>query len=172
SNISSRIRSQLGPRIFNFPPEQFASPEWRYKHCHKLVGWTQSDDGTAHYAPFCPILYHEYAGHQDINTIFLHQSLLDIFLVIIRGPGALDRTCNVKKGGRATMDAIWGLTEITPGAIATSAILARFALSKDTALQRQGATMKINYEANFHTYLQYLSVAREERKRSVLTIFQ
>ncbi|KAF8531966.1 hypothetical protein JB92DRAFT_3104337 [Gautieria morchelliformis] len=88
-----------------------------------LNRWTQSDDGTTHYAPFCPILYHEYAGHQNINTIFLHQSLLDIFLVIIRGPGALDCTGNVKKGGCATMDAIWGLTEITPGAIATSAIL-------------------------------------------------
>ncbi|KAF8517223.1 hypothetical protein JB92DRAFT_2829077 [Gautieria morchelliformis] len=134
--------------------------------------WTQSDDGTAHYVPFCPILYHEYAGHQDINTIFLHQSLLDIFLVIIRGPGALDHTRNVKKGGRATMDAIWGLTEITPGAIATSAILARFALSKDTALQRQGATTKIDYEANFHTYLRYLTISHEKPKRSVLTIFQ
>ncbi|KAF8525392.1 hypothetical protein JB92DRAFT_3108918 [Gautieria morchelliformis] len=172
SNISPHIRSRLGPWIFNFTPEQFASPEWRYEHCHKLVGWTQSDDGTAHYAPFCPILYHEYAGHQDINTIFLHQSLLDIFLVIIRDPGALDRTCNIKKGGRATMDAIWGLTEITPSAITTSAILAHFALSKDTALQRQGATTKINYEADFHTYLLYLTVAREEQKRSILTIFQ
>ena len=44
-----------------------------------------------------------------------------IFSIIICGPGSLDREPGIK-GGSATMDIIWGLTVVTPGAIAASAI--------------------------------------------------
>jgi hypothetical protein len=77
-NSSSCIRTHLGPRIFSFPPESFTKPEWRYENCHTLAGWTESPDGQAFYSPFAPILYNNYQGRPDINTIFLNQALFDV----------------------------------------------------------------------------------------------
>src|SRR3977135_418535 len=88
------------------------------------------------------------------------------------------------------MDAIWGLSEVTPGAIAASAIYvssrfnshtqirlkiilkARFALSHDGPLQRQGSTSGIDYEGDFITYLRYLVSGRTEKKSTVVRIFR
>jgi len=44
-----------------------------------------------------------------------------VFSVIIRGPSSLDHKPG-SKSSNATMDTIWGLTEVTPSAIAASAI--------------------------------------------------
>ncbi|KAF8577040.1 hypothetical protein K439DRAFT_1622387 [Ramaria rubella] len=153
SNSSSHIRTCIGPRIFGYPPESFVKPNWHYDNCRTLVGWKENADGTAFYTPFAPIFYCDNEGRPDINKAFLNHPLFDIFNVIIRGPGALDCEPGSKSVGAVTMDIIWDLKEVTPGAIAASGIFACFALSNDSALQRQGSSSKIDYEADFNIYL-------------------
>jgi hypothetical protein len=87
------------------------------------------------------------------------------------------------------MDVIWDLTTVTPGAIAASAIYvspdlvcnpipntnpiqARFALTNDVALQRQGGTTKIDYEADFTIYLKFLVSGLADNKSAVKRIFR
>ncbi|KAF8592210.1 hypothetical protein K439DRAFT_1277011, partial [Ramaria rubella] len=121
------------------------------------------------------ILYHDYEGHPDINKAFLNQPLFDIFNVIIRGPSALDHEPGSKSVGAVTMDIIWDLKEVTLGAIAASAIFisdqscfqACFALSNDSALQHQGSSSKIDYEADFNIYLKYLISGLQHNRQSV-----
>ncbi|KAF8585348.1 hypothetical protein K439DRAFT_1615994 [Ramaria rubella] len=134
SNSSSRIRTRLRSRIFGYSPDNFVKPRWRYDNCRHLVGRKENADGTVFYMPFSPILYP-----------FLNQSLFDIFNVIIHGPTSLDHNPSLKSGGPVTMDIIWDLKEVTPGAIAASAIFAHYALSNDTVFQRQGNSTKIDY---------------------------
>jgi len=57
---------------------------------------------------------------------------LQIFSVIIHGPGSLDHEHSIK--GPMTIGQIWDLTEVTPGAIAASAIYASLFLSLYSAL--------------------------------------
>ncbi|KAF8577041.1 hypothetical protein K439DRAFT_1622388 [Ramaria rubella] len=77
------------------------------------------------------------------------------------------------------MDIIWDLKEVTPGAIEASAIFisdqscfqACFALSNDSALQRQGSSSKIDYEADFNIYLKYLISGLPDNRQLVKKIF-
>jgi len=94
SNSSSRIWTRLGPRIFGYPPESFTKPEWRYKNCRALAGWTQHVDGQVFYTPFAPILYQNYQGHPDVNNPFQNQALFDVspisIIVCILKPAITD----------------------------------------------------------------------------------
>jgi len=112
---------------------------------------------------------------------------LQIFSVIIRSPDSLDREHGIK--GPLTIGQIWDLMEVTPGAIAASAIYVSlflmifgllldltavqvcFSLSSDVALQRQGKSTKIDYEGDFNIYLRYLITGQSENKPSIHKIF-
>ncbi|KAF8581735.1 hypothetical protein K439DRAFT_1618789 [Ramaria rubella] len=135
-----------------------------------LIGWKQDADGQVYYTLFAPILYRDYKDRPDIHNILLNQALFDVFSVIICGPSALDRKPDAKCSA-ITMDIIWQLTEITPGAIAGAAIFVRYALSNDESFQRQGNKSKIDYEADFNVYLKYLIVGRADNKPSVKRVF-
>jgi len=50
-------------------------------------------------------------------------------------------------------------------------VQARFSLSSDVALQRQGKSTKIDYEGDFNIYLKYLITGQSENKPSVQKIF-
>ncbi|KAF8590572.1 hypothetical protein K439DRAFT_1611956 [Ramaria rubella] len=128
---------------------------WHHQNCHVHIGWTQNTDDTTYYNPFVPILYCNFIGGPQVGNLFLNQVLLNVFLVIIWGPGALDHDLSIRSGSK-TMDQIWGLMEITPGAIAASTILVCFALSEDALLQPQGSVTKIDCEVDFHLYLKFL----------------
>ncbi|KAF8586451.1 hypothetical protein K439DRAFT_1615141 [Ramaria rubella] len=169
STMASHIR-RLGARLFDCPIESFANAAWRYENCCVRIGWTQNVNDTTFYNPFAPILYHNFIGGPQVGDLFLNQVLLNVFLVIIRGPGTLHRDPGIRSGSR-TMDQIWGLTEITPGAIAASPILVHFALSEDISLQPQGSVMKINYEADFHLYLKFFISGLAGGKKTVKKFF-
>ena len=78
SNCSTRIRRNVGPRIFGYPAESFAQPDWRYQNCRELIGWTKGPgiNGEAYYNPFAPIIYQD--GRPDVKNIFLNKALLDV----------------------------------------------------------------------------------------------
>jgi hypothetical protein len=54
----------------------------------------------------------------------------------------------------------------------TNPIPARFALTNDVALQRQGGTTKIDYEADFNIYLKFLISGLANNKSAVKRIFR
>ncbi|KAF8474568.1 hypothetical protein JB92DRAFT_3134644 [Gautieria morchelliformis] len=108
--------SWIQTRIFRFPPDLFVKAGWQLANCHVLAGWMENSDGTSFYTPFTPILYQ---GQRDVNHVFLNKALFDVFNVIICGPSALDREPGVRSG-TMTMDVIWELTEVTPGATAAA----------------------------------------------------
>ncbi|KAF8578863.1 hypothetical protein K439DRAFT_1261283, partial [Ramaria rubella] len=165
STTVSRIR-RLRARLFDCPIESFASAAWRYGNCHVRIGWTQNVNDTMFYNLFAPILYHNFIGGPQVGDLFLNHVLLNVFLVIIRGPGALDCDPGIRSGSK-TVDQLWGLMEITPGAIAASAILVHFALSEDISLQPQGSLTKINYKAYFHLYLKFLISGLARGKKTI-----
>jgi len=76
----------MGPRIFNLPPQVFATLEWWYHNCKKPIGWTKGHDGQIFYNPFAPILHCNYEGHPDVHKLFLNQVLFDVsdFLFILK----------------------------------------------------------------------------------------
>ncbi|KAF8530183.1 hypothetical protein BU17DRAFT_78791 [Hysterangium stoloniferum] len=90
----------------------------------------------------------------DINKLFLNPVLIQLYKAIICGPGSLDQPNNVW----GLKESKWGISEITPGAIAATAICACFALSHDAHFQHQGSAIHIDYEEDFYTYLEFLSV--------------
>ncbi|KAF8580157.1 hypothetical protein K439DRAFT_1620015 [Ramaria rubella] len=143
---------------------------WCYENCCVRIGWTQNVDDTMFYNLFAPILYRNFIGGPQVGNLFLNQVLLNVFLVIIWGLGTLDCDPGIRSGSK-TMDQIWGLTEITPEAIAASVILVHFALSEDISLQPQGSVTKINYEANFHLYLKFLISRLAGGKKTVKIFF-
>ncbi|KAF8582963.1 hypothetical protein K439DRAFT_1617877 [Ramaria rubella] len=169
STMASRIH-HLGARLFDCPIESFANAAWCYENCRVRIGWTQNVDDTMFYNLFAPILYRNFIGSPQVGNLFLNQVLLNVFLVIIWGLGTLDRDPGIRSGSK-TVDQIWGLMEITPGAIAASAILVRFALSEEISLQPQGSMTKINYEADFHLYLKFLISGLAGGKKTVKKIF-
>ena len=50
-------------------------------------------------------------------------------------------------------------------------VQAHFALSSDTALQRQGKSMKIDYKGDFNIYLKHLVTGQSKNKLSIQKIF-
>ncbi|KAF8576542.1 hypothetical protein K439DRAFT_1622783 [Ramaria rubella] len=135
-NSASRIRTCLSPRIFGYLHNSFIDAAWCYENSHTLIDWKQDADGQAYYTPFAPILYRDYKDRPNIHNIFLNQALFDVFSVIIRGPSTLNRNRKPSaKCSTITMDIIWQLTEITPGAIAGAAIFVHYALSNNKSFQ-------------------------------------
>jgi len=65
-----------------------------------------------------------------------------------------------------------GIRNITPGAIAGSVILSRWALSSDDFLQSVGNNTGINYARDFEEYLEILVRGLQKKKRSILNVFR
>ncbi|KAF8523302.1 hypothetical protein BU17DRAFT_85998 [Hysterangium stoloniferum] len=155
SDAIAHVHRICGLRLFNISNmADFANHNWREKNYREFIGWVEGDNGKSYYEPFAPILHHNYCGKIDINKLFLNLVLIQVYKAIIHGPGSLDQPNNVWE----LKESKWGISEITPGAIAVTAICARFALSHDAHFQRQGSTTHIDYEEDFYTYLEFLSV--------------
>ncbi|KAF8512017.1 hypothetical protein BU17DRAFT_69381 [Hysterangium stoloniferum] len=155
SDAVARVRHICGPCLFNISDvADFARHDWREIHCHELIGWVQTDSGEIYYKPFAPILHHNYHGKVDIYKLFLNPVLIQVYKSIVHGQGSLDQPNHL----RGVKENRWGISEITPGAIAMTGICARFALSHDSQFQCQGSATCIDYEVNFQTYLEFLLV--------------
>ncbi|KAF8530088.1 hypothetical protein BU17DRAFT_59865 [Hysterangium stoloniferum] len=101
--------------------------DWREIHCCELIGWVQTDNGEIYYEPCAPILHHNYRGKVDIYKLFLNPVLIQLYKSIVHGQGSLDQPNHL----RGVKESRWGISEITPRAIAMTGICAHFALSHD-----------------------------------------
>ncbi|KAF8520404.1 hypothetical protein BU17DRAFT_89000 [Hysterangium stoloniferum] len=155
SDAVAHVCHICGPHLFNISDvADFARHDWREIHCRELIGWVQTDNGEIYYKPFAPIPYHNYHGKVDIYKLFLNPVLIQVYKSIVHGQGSLDQPNHL----RGVKESRWGISEITPGAIAMTGICARFALSHDPQFQCQGSATCIDYEVDFQTYLEFLLV--------------
>ncbi|KAM6499900.1 hypothetical protein JOM56_005408 [Amanita muscaria] len=86
---------------------------------------------------------------------FMARELAIVLRVILFG---LSATSDSKRrtAGPKPLGVIWGVQQVTPGAIATAAVLARFLFSQDTEFGAKGQQSKIDYESDFNEYKRYL----------------
>ncbi|KAJ7710606.1 hypothetical protein B0H17DRAFT_893343, partial [Mycena rosella] len=169
--------SRCRPAIFDCSAEDLISSAFRIKvELRRQIGWTADEK----YDPWViEILYKDFRGKFDIDTIFLNPKLHlpcstsavthQVFAAIIRGPSAVA----LLKAGKPpivhaeTNDQIWGLQHTTPGDIA-----ARFGLSADDSLRENSTVTGINWAADHELYVKYLTTGLEKRKASVSNIFR
>jgi hypothetical protein len=122
----------------------------RHEKFRNMIGWTTNEHGRGSYSALkVEILHSDYSGVYDRQKVFLNLRLcnggaclpnrfnpssivnllfLQLFVALIRGPNA---AIEMVKGNFAvrpmteTMEIIHGIRNITPGAIATTAMLVR-----------------------------------------------
>ncbi|EGO19257.1 hypothetical protein SERLADRAFT_443304 [Serpula lacrymans var. lacrymans S7.9] len=141
------------------------------------IGRVENANGTSTYHPWnVSVLHRDYKGRFDIQTVFLNPILQKTMSCIIRGPASVI-AMNEGESSRAarnneTMDLKWGLNHTTPGMVAASAVLARWALSPDECLKEKGNESGIRWHDDFDNYLEYLLSGLQKQKKSVLNIFR
>lgn len=135
-----------------------------------------SDGSAGSYANLdVAVLHKDYETKFTLEKVFLNPLLMHVFAAIIRGPTAAIAMANPVKGTippTDTMESRHGITHITPGAIAATAVLVRWVLSADEKLQSRGAMTGVNYDAAFQGYLEYLMAGLWDKKPSVENIIR
>ncbi|KDQ51820.1 hypothetical protein JAAARDRAFT_94790, partial [Jaapia argillacea MUCL 33604] len=100
---------------------------------------------------FAPILFPDLKKNK--KTVFLNEALQKVLKVILFGPSSLNPGPHAKP---KTYAQLWGVTEVTPGAIALATVLVRFIASPDKELTLVGAESHIPYRKDFNTYKKIL----------------
>ncbi|TFK47053.1 hypothetical protein OE88DRAFT_1739078 [Heliocybe sulcata] len=182
SNTSTRLRRHIVD-VFDaglpgvvVKAVDLVSSGGRQEKFRHLIGWVVGSEGQGSYANLdVAVLHKDYKGKFDTNTVFLNPLLMHVFAAIIRGPTAALAMAQPAKAVAPptdTMELRHGIKNITPGAIAASAVLTHWALSADDQLQASGAVTGIDYAAAFEQYLQYLMKGLWDRKPSVEKIIR
>ncbi|KII90325.1 hypothetical protein PLICRDRAFT_52075 [Plicaturopsis crispa FD-325 SS-3] len=177
SNISYRLRGEVGRVIFDADIATMNSPNERHRLFREKIGWKANADGTGEYdAVEAPILHSDdYDGTFSWDTAFQNRGLMLVFQAIIRGPGAAitlkteNKIFSVKAEILATK---LDIRHTTPGAIAAACVLARWTLSADTELRMRGVSTGINYMDDFDHYLEMLTHGIHKNVKPVLQIFR
>ncbi|KAF8517168.1 hypothetical protein BU17DRAFT_92094 [Hysterangium stoloniferum] len=125
------------------------APDPNYQPDHRFMDAEGRQQGE--YFDLLKALPRAYCDPSKIANLYFQTH---VYKSIVHGPSSLDQP-NSLKGFK---ECKWDVSEITPGAIATTEICARFALSCDGYFQHQGSATHIDYEADFYTYLEFLSV--------------
>ncbi|KIJ33828.1 hypothetical protein M422DRAFT_264118, partial [Sphaerobolus stellatus SS14] len=108
------VRRETGSAIFECLDADLATSEARFKKFSILIGWTEEG-----YDPLCPLLYDSEAIH-DRDTIFRNPLLFKTWKALVQGPSSVKG--GAFSGSRTTLQMMWNIEEITPGAIAASSI--------------------------------------------------
>ncbi|KAF8574638.1 hypothetical protein K439DRAFT_1371888, partial [Ramaria rubella] len=169
SNGSTCIRREAGTAIFKCLDKDINNSFQRHEKFKELIGWTADANGSGRYKALAPILYKDYQGWHDKSTIFLNLILFWMYSALVCGPSSVKGQSITSS--RSTLEEVWGVDAITPGAIAAAAIFAHFALLADIQLQPTGTSTRIPYQENFEHYLKYLTDTLLKKKALVIAIF-
>ncbi|KAG1884710.1 hypothetical protein F4604DRAFT_1919192 [Suillus subluteus] len=146
---------RVGSRIFNLDSNYFLTSTKRdtIKELCDLLGTTP---GHHSYPLFPPILFPDARPDTTNATVFGNwKPLAQILKAVLMGEASLT---SVKKGGPPQNSKLWGVSTITPGALAWSATMAIFLLSPDTTFSQdgQGKNSGIQYKNLFHSFKKIL----------------
>ncbi|KIJ48303.1 hypothetical protein M422DRAFT_162803, partial [Sphaerobolus stellatus SS14] len=164
SNSSTRVRHETGTAILSCKDIDLESGKNRFQAFGALIGWKPE----GYYDPYCEILYKDYAGVHDRNKILRSPYLIQVSLV--QGPSSVKNKDGSGARKHLTLDKIWCIESVTPGAIAASAIYARFAASADDNFQPIGSKTKISYLDDFELYLKFITNGLRLKKKFVLEL--
>ncbi|KAK0218428.1 hypothetical protein EDD85DRAFT_797558 [Armillaria nabsnona] len=115
--------------------------------CQQLLGY---DAEKKVYTSLPPILWPDGVRGIDNRFLFRSETLMKILTVTLFGSASLRESKAIKK--KPTNRILWGMNEVTPGAIAFAAIMACFVLSGDERFDECGARSHIHYAADFKLY--------------------
>ncbi|OBZ74322.1 hypothetical protein A0H81_05714 [Grifola frondosa] len=162
SSHVNRLRGCAG-MIFDLNPKWFEM-EHNRADIPQLQALLKLNPEDPTYPVFPPILYSDLVV--DIKNLFLYAPLPKILKVVFFGPSSLSSKSKAKP---RTNVQLWGITRVTPGAVAFAAIMARFLVSPDTELKQVGSKSHINYQADFNAYKEILT--RKAHTKSIKDLF-
>ncbi|KAG6908485.1 hypothetical protein DXG01_004488 [Tephrocybe rancida] len=175
SNTSTCLRR--GHDIFGVEKNIMQDHTERGKAFRTKLGW---DEGTQTYNTTNIELLHTedlYRGKYNKDTAFRSKTLMSptimlVFTALIRGlvSGEKMKDKEFSHPTTSTMEAIHGITNTTPGDIATTATFAIWVLSGDPCLQRKGQRTKRNYMTLYNNFLQILMTGLRNKRQSIYDV--
>ncbi|KAF9034771.1 hypothetical protein BJ165DRAFT_1533821 [Panaeolus papilionaceus] len=170
-NTASRIRHRCGS-ILGISEADMLKPEVRRDRFRGEIGWVAA---TGKYSSLnVPILHEQWNGEYSLSSVFLNKKLMGVYVTLIRGPhaGRHFMSGELIRPHTETMDRIHHIRNITPGAIATCSVLARWALSSDDTLQQVGSSTGIQYLKDYEEYLIILEKGLRDNKKSIINVIK
>ncbi|KAF8149986.1 hypothetical protein B0H34DRAFT_757228 [Crassisporium funariophilum] len=159
------------------------------KFCEE-IGWVNTSG--VYSSVDVPILHKDWGGEYSLSSVFLNPKLMGVsllcftqtylktifltqlYIAMICGPMAGKHFMNgtLLHPQTETMARIHSIHNITPGAIATCGVLARWALSADESLQEVGSSTGIRYFSDYQEYLTILVTGLRQKKKSIINIIK
>ncbi|KDQ17041.1 hypothetical protein BOTBODRAFT_43159 [Botryobasidium botryosum FD-172 SS1] len=175
STTAHRIRYVVGATIFKCDPTDItqakkrrSTPRW-----DQLLGL---DPASKAYDPLPPVLYTDDSGagtNEDAEAARLFRSSYITRIghhartlsCIFNGPSSITREGKVNTPRVCAK--IWGVEELTPGAIAFAAIMVRWVLSPDDIFEPIGRLSGIHYHNDFLAYRDMITDALRKKKKPI-----
>ncbi|KJA12957.1 hypothetical protein HYPSUDRAFT_209955 [Hypholoma sublateritium FD-334 SS-4] len=154
SNTATRVRRYCAS-ILGVDEADLMRSECRREKFRHRIGWVTDGRGNGCYSNVdVEILHKNYPGEYSPSSAFLNPILMGLFVAVIRGPNSgKEFMMGILSSPKTeTIASIHHLCNITPGAIASIAVFARWALSADDILQPVGSNTGINYFADYEEY--------------------
>ncbi|KAG8709149.1 hypothetical protein FRC08_018509 [Ceratobasidium sp. 394] len=139
-NSAVRTRKTSGSLIFGCKQEELKEEAARTNNpeFQRLLGYQADRPHGRRYRELPPMLYGNEVPRSN-EQLFRHKILFRLFRACAFGPSTISETgTSTDPRGQHVLSNILGLKAITPGAIAFSAILARWCLSPDTEFSEKG----------------------------------
>ncbi|EDR06099.1 uncharacterized protein LACBIDRAFT_329233 [Laccaria bicolor S238N-H82] len=164
STFLKELRDKIIPKIFgaeipdvaNQIGASHAAKQASNNNFQELLRWDMTRNK---YPKFAPILYaaRESDGRRidDRTKVFMNPQLVLALKGLLNGAASITKVGKYAKP--KTRAALWGLLGVTPGSIASIAILVRFIFSPDPELSAgKGAVTGIDYSKDFSSYKMFI----------------
>ncbi|CAG8536848.1 9964_t:CDS:10, partial [Acaulospora colombiana] len=129
--------------------------------CRMLSGYNETaQEKHARYPDYPPIICKEVKPGQDPVEGFFQLTLPKILVLVLFGVAQVKKEQFTRP--KICHASHWGVTEVTPGMIASAAVGARYMISPDKAFAPVGPQSGIDWTEAFQTYKQFLSTRRND----------
>ncbi|KAI0035345.1 hypothetical protein K488DRAFT_68506 [Vararia minispora EC-137] len=135
---------ECGPQLLDLEPTLWTTQDGARRRksdsrIRALLSPVYGDEMHASYPNFPKLLF-QYGpdGQADKSKPFRNDAFPKLLAVILFGPSVLNEAKGSRKSSGRSNAALWGVTSVTPGAIALVAVIFYFWLSPDTELYENG----------------------------------
>ncbi|KAI0033055.1 hypothetical protein K488DRAFT_70173 [Vararia minispora EC-137] len=135
---------ECGPQLLDLDPSLWTTQDGARRRkdnsrIRALLSPVYSDETYASYPNFPKLLFEcRSDGQVDKSKPFRNDAFRKLLSVIFFGPGTLNQAKSSRKPSPRSNATQWGVTSVTPGAIALVAVIFYFWLSPDTELYENG----------------------------------